>query len=70
MIICLPGWTGPDCCENIDECSPNPCEHREKCTDAVSGYFCDCIPGYEVFNNYVATWMVCEYMHFFIMGSR
>ena len=48
MIICLPGWTGPDCCENIDDCSPNPCVYAESCIDAVAGYFCSCRAGYEV----------------------
>ena len=48
-VFCLPGWTGPDCCENINDCLSNPCGvHGLQCTDAVNGYFCSCQQGYEV----------------------
>lgn len=40
--VCVPGWTGRNCTENIDECSSNPCYHGGTCIDEVNGYSCEC----------------------------
>ena len=31
---------------DVDDCSPNPCEHGGSCTDGVNSYDCDCVTGY------------------------
>ncbi len=43
---CLPGYTGGDCSEEIDECSPNPCQNNGNCTDFLNGYNCACDADY------------------------
>ena len=43
---CLPGWTGPTCEENIDDCDPNPCQNGASCTDLLNDYSCECTPFY------------------------
>ncbi|CAH2255487.1 jagged-1 [Pelobates cultripes] len=40
--LCAPGWTGPTCILNIDDCSPNPCAHAGTCQDLVNSFKCDC----------------------------
>ncbi|BFZ08930.1 hypothetical protein BsWGS_11969 [Bradybaena similaris] len=39
--ICLPGWTGSDCVEDINECSLNYCE-RGTCENLQPDYLCHC----------------------------
>lgn len=39
---CLPGYTGPDCDVNIDDCAPAPCHNGGVCQDGVNLYTCDC----------------------------
>ncbi|XP_041369439.1 protein crumbs-like isoform X2 [Gigantopelta aegis] len=43
--ICAPGFTGPRCTINIDECESSPCHHDGTCHDGINGYNCSCIPG-------------------------
>ena len=31
---------------DIDECASNPCHNAGTCTDAVDGYTCGCVAGY------------------------
>ena len=31
---------------DIDECASNPCQNAGTCTDAVDGYTCGCVAGY------------------------
>uniref|UniRef100_A0A8B9CHJ0 Cubilin n=1 Tax=Anser brachyrhynchus TaxID=132585 RepID=A0A8B9CHJ0_9AVES len=40
--LCNAGWTGPNCTENIDECSSNPCQNGGSCTDGINSYTCEC----------------------------
>uniref|UniRef100_A0A8B9UD24 Cubilin n=1 Tax=Anas zonorhyncha TaxID=75864 RepID=A0A8B9UD24_9AVES len=40
--VCNAGWTGPNCTENIDECSSNPCQNGGNCTDGINSYTCEC----------------------------
>ncbi|XP_023562224.1 neurogenic locus notch homolog protein 2-like [Octodon degus] len=43
--LCLPGFTGLLCEENIDNCDPDPCHHGQ-CQDGIDSYTCICNPGY------------------------
>ncbi|XP_052094474.1 protein crumbs-like isoform X2 [Mytilus californianus] len=43
--ICPPGFTGPRCRVNIDECESSPCQYNGTCVDGINGYTCTCIPG-------------------------
>lgn len=40
-----PGYTGPHCEVDIDECEPDPC-HYGTCKDGVAAFTCLCRPGY------------------------
>lgn len=42
---CLPGFTGPDCRLNVDECASNPCAQGATCIDGDARYECLCPPG-------------------------
>ena len=40
---CAPGYDGPDCRTNINECLPvNPCKNNGTCRDGVASFECDC----------------------------
>uniref|UniRef100_A0A1I8NLN3 Delta-like protein n=1 Tax=Stomoxys calcitrans TaxID=35570 RepID=A0A1I8NLN3_STOCA len=41
---CVPGWTGPTCEINIDECAGGPCKHGGTCIDLIGGFRCECPP--------------------------
>ena len=36
------GYEGRQCQSNVDDCSPNPCQHGGVCTDGVRSYTCNC----------------------------
>lgn len=38
---CQAGYTGSYCQEQVDECSPNPCQNGATCTDYLGGYSCE-----------------------------
>ncbi|TMS04032.1 Neurogenic locus notch-like protein protein 1 [Larimichthys crocea] len=37
---CQIGYTGSYCEEQVDECTPNPCQNGATCTDFLGGYTC------------------------------
>ncbi|XP_062537642.1 protein serrate [Armigeres subalbatus] len=41
---CAPGWTGPTCEINIDECAEGPCHNGGTCIDMVGKFRCECPP--------------------------
>lgn len=41
----LPGFTGPVCQIDIDDCSSTPCLNGAKCIDHPNGYECQCATG-------------------------
>jgi hypothetical protein len=44
--VCDPGWTGPDCAVDVDECSSDPCRNSGVCIDQLNGYYCQCLSGF------------------------
>ncbi|EPQ17444.1 Neurogenic locus notch protein like protein [Myotis brandtii] len=47
---CQPGYTGSYCEDQVDECSPSPCQNGATCTDYPGGYSCECVAGYHGVN--------------------
>lgn len=43
--VCVNGWTGDDCSENIDDCASAACYHGATCHDRVASFFCECPHG-------------------------
>ena len=44
---CLPGYAGPTCATDIDECAAGPCINGGTCTQGINTFTCACAPGYE-----------------------
>ncbi|XP_037806367.1 protein crumbs isoform X1 [Lucilia sericata] len=43
--VCPPGYMGPNCEIDIDECASNPCSKGSTCVDLINNFTCSCIPG-------------------------
>lgn len=43
--VCVNGWTGDDCSENIDDCADAACHAGATCHDRVASFLCECPPG-------------------------
>lgn len=43
--VCVNGWTGEDCSENIDDCAMAACFHGATCHDRVASFYCECPHG-------------------------
>ncbi|XP_042371842.1 protein jagged-2-like, partial [Plectropomus leopardus] len=39
---CAPGFAGPDCRININECQSSPCAYGATCVDEINGFRCIC----------------------------
>ena len=44
---CPPGYTGPSCDTNIDECMEASCPENSTCEDGINAFRCVCDTGYE-----------------------
>ena len=43
---CQPGYSGPTCATNINECAPNPCLNGGSCADGINSFTCTCAAGW------------------------
>lgn len=43
--VCVNGWTGNDCSENIDDCVSAACYQGSTCHDRVASFHCECPHG-------------------------
>lgn len=43
---CQPGWDGPLCENNIDDCAELPCLLNSNCTDLINDFSCSCPRGF------------------------
>lgn len=43
--VCVNGWSGPDCSENIDDCATAACSPGSTCIDRVASFICVCPHG-------------------------
>ncbi|GCC16737.1 hypothetical protein chiPu_0022445, partial [Chiloscyllium punctatum] len=43
--ICVNGWSGQECGENINDCTETSCAHGATCHDKVANFVCQCPPG-------------------------
>lgn len=43
--VCVNGWTGADCSENIDDCASASCFRGATCHDRVASFYCECPHG-------------------------
>ncbi|GFO39912.1 protein crumbs-like [Plakobranchus ocellatus] len=43
---CPRGYSGKQCEEDQNECSPDPCRNQGNCVDGPGTYTCDCLPGF------------------------
>ena len=41
--------------QDIDDCSPNPCQNGGTCSDEVNNYTCSCVAGYTGYNCSIGT---------------
>uniref|UniRef100_A0A8C3XSN1 Notch receptor 3 n=1 Tax=Chelydra serpentina TaxID=8475 RepID=A0A8C3XSN1_CHESE len=46
LCTCLPGFTGPRCASETNECMSSPCRNGATCTDYVNSFTCTCAPGW------------------------
>ena len=44
--VCPPGYTGPYCAADINECLDNPCLNGGTCINNFGSYVCNCPPNY------------------------
>lgn len=43
--VCVNGWTGESCSENIDDCATAVCLNGATCHDRVASFYCACPMG-------------------------
>jgi len=46
--VCPPGWTGPRCDIDIEDCTveSSPCHHGGTCVDIPGSFVCQCPSGF------------------------
>ncbi|XP_019619604.1 PREDICTED: von Willebrand factor D and EGF domain-containing protein-like [Branchiostoma belcheri] len=56
--LCQPGFTGPRCDINTNECQSSPCQNNGTCIDLVNSFICNCPVGF--IGEYCATFDECS----------
>lgn len=44
--VCIPGWVGPECSIDYNECVDHHCQNGAQCVDHLDGYSCACPQGF------------------------
>ena len=44
--LCVAGFGGKNCQEDVDECAKNPCQNGATCKDYVNSFTCTCRSGF------------------------
>ena len=45
--VCMAGYSGSDCADDVNECDSTPCDNGGACTEGIDEYTCDCQPGFD-----------------------
>ncbi|KAI4791650.1 hypothetical protein KUCAC02_033883, partial [Chaenocephalus aceratus] len=50
--VCIPGWVGPNCSIDYNECVDHRCQNGAQCVDHLDGYSCVCPQGFRYWEHW------------------